>query len=165
MKGDPKVIDYLNKALKHELAAVNQYWLHYRMLDDWGLTKLARHERTESIEEMQHADKLIARIIYLEGLPMMQTLDRLYIGKNTKNVLECDLKAEVSARTLYIEARDVCREAKDYVTMGLFESLLENEEEHIDFLETQLGLIDQIGEQNYAQLQSDAAGGGESGKD
>ena len=162
MKGEHKVIDYLNRALKHELAAVNQYWLHYRLLENWGFTKLAKHERAESIEEMQHADKLVARIIFLEGHPNMQTLDPLMIGQTAKEVIECDLKAENSARTLYVEAREVCREGKDYVSMELFENLLEDEEEHIDFLETQLDLMSSIGEQNYGLLQSGAAGEGSS---
>lgn len=157
MKGDPKVIDYLNRSVRHELTAVNQYWLHYRLLEDWGVTKLAAHERKESIEEMQHADRLIARIILLEGHPNLQTLDPLMIGQDTKEVIECDLKAEYSARALYTEARDACRDAKDYVTMQMFEKLLEDEEGHIDFLETQLSMIKTMGIQNYVQLQSSAA--------
>ena len=161
MKGDPKVIDYLNRSLKHELTAVNQYWLHYRLLENWGFIKLAKHERAESIEEMQHADKLVARILFLEGQPKMQTLDPLMIGRNIKEVIECDLKAEHSARALYIEARDVCHGAKDYVSMELFDGLLADEEGHIDFLETQLELIGKIGEQNYGLLQSTAADEGD----
>jgi bacterioferritin len=157
MKGDPKVIDYLNRSVRHELTAVNQYWLHYRLLEDWGVAKLAAHERKESIEEMQHADRLIARIILLEGHPNLQTLDPLMIGQDTKEVIECDLKAEYSARALYTEARDACRDAKDYVTMQMFEKLLEDEEGHIDFLETQLSMIKTMGIQNYVQLQSSAA--------
>ncbi|MGE0628170.1 MAG: bacterioferritin [Hyphomicrobiaceae bacterium] len=154
MKGDPKVLEYLNRSLRHELTAVNQYWLHFRLLEDWGFTKLAAHERKESIEEMQHADKLVKRIIFLEGHPNMQTLDPLLIGQDTKEILECDLKAEYSARALYTEARDVSRAAKDYVTMQMFEHLLEDEEGHIDFLETQLGMLESLGLQNYLQLQS-----------
>jgi bacterioferritin len=161
MKGDPNVIEYLNRSLKHELTAVNQYWLHYRLLENWGFIKLAEHERAESIEEMQHADKLIARIIFLDGQPRMQMLDPLMIGQDIKAVLECDLKAENSARALYIEARAICHEAKDYVTMELFESLLQDEEGHIDFLETQIDLINKIGLQNYGLLQSKAANEGE----
>jgi bacterioferritin len=157
MKGDPKVIDYLNRSVRHELTAVNQYWLHYRLLEDWGVAKLAALERKESIEEMQHADRLIARIILLEGHPNLQTLDPLMIGQDTKEVIECDLKAEYSARALYTEARDACRDAKDYVTMQMFEKLLEDEEGHIDFLETQLSMIKTMGIQNYVQLQSSAA--------
>ena len=154
MKGDDKVIDYLNKSLRHELTAVSQYWLHYRLLEDWGFTKIAKKEREESIEEMEHADKLIERIIFLEGHPNLQTLDPLRIGQNIKEVLECDLAAENSARDLYQEARAVCQEKEDYVSMALFESLLNDEEGHIDFIETQLGLMEKIGVENYAMLQS-----------
>lgn len=161
MKGSEKVIDYLNKALRHELTAVNQYWLHYRLLDDWGFGKLAKKEREESIEEMQHADKLVERIIFLEGHPNLQTLEPLMIGQNIKEVLESDLKAEYSARTLYTEARKVCREEDDFATMELFETLIGDEEDHIDFIETQLDLLNSIGVENYGQLQADSAGGGE----
>lgn len=160
MKGSKKVIDYLNKSLRHELTAVSQYWLHYRLLEDWGYAKYARKEREESVEEMQHADKLIARIIFLEGHPNLQTLDPLLIGQDIKEVLECDLKAEYSARKLYTEAREACREEKDFVSMDLFERLLSDEEGHIDFIETELGLLERIGIQNYGQLQAEAAGGG-----
>jgi bacterioferritin len=154
MKGKPEVIDVLNEALKHELAAINQYWLHYRLLDDWGFTLLAKKERAESIEEMEHADKLVSRIIFLEGFPNMQTLAPLRIGQNLKEVLECDLAAEYEAQALYTRARDVCRRNEDYVSVKIFEDLLKDEEGHIDFLETQLGLIDSIGIQNYGQLQA-----------
>ena len=154
MKGDDKVIDYLNQSLRHELTAVSQYWLHYRLLEDWGFTKIAKKEREESIEEMEHADKLIERIIFLEGHPNLQTLDPLRIGQNIKEVLECDLAAENSARDLYQEARAVCREKEDYVSMALFESLLSDEEGHIDFIETQLGLMEKIGIENFSLLQS-----------
>ncbi len=154
MKGSDKVIDYLNKALRHELTAVNQYWLHYRLLDDWGFKKLAAKEREESIEEMEHADKLIERIIFLEGHPNLQTLDPLMIGESLKEVLECDLKAEYSARALYQEARGVCRDEDDYVTMQLFEELMSDEEGHIDFIETELDLMEKIGVENYGQLQA-----------
>jgi bacterioferritin len=157
MKGKKEVIDILNEALKHELGAVNQYWLHYRMLDNWGFTKLAKKERKESIEEMQHADKLVVRIIFLEGLPNLQYIAPLMIGQNLKEVLECDLKSEWNARDLYTRARDVCRRHEDYVSMLLFEELLKDEESHIDFLETQLDLLDKIGLQNYGQLQADSA--------
>ena len=157
MKGKKEVIDILNEALKHELGAINQYWLHYRMLDNWGFTKLAKKERKESVEEMQHADKLVARIIFLEGLPNLQYIAPLMIGQNLKEVLECDLKGEWNARDLYTRARGVCRTQEDYVSMQLFEELLEDEESHIDFLETQLDLLDKIGVQNYGQLQADAA--------
>ena len=154
MKGDPTVIEYLNKALRHELTAVSQYWLHYRLLNDWGFTKLAAKEREESIEEMQHADKLVDRIIFLEGFPNMQQLDPLMIGESIKEILECDLKAEYSARALYMEARAVCREKEDYVSMELFEKLMADEEGHIDYIETQLELLNNIGIQNYGQLQA-----------
>ena len=154
MKGDKDVIAILNDALRHELTAVNQYWLHYRLLDDWGFTRLARKTRAESIEEMQHADKLIERIIFLEGHPNLQKLDSLLIGQNLKEVLECDLKAEYSARELYMKARDLCRKKEDFVSMGLFEELLQDEEHHIDFLETQLDLLGSIGVENYGQLQA-----------
>lgn len=154
MKGDEKVIEYLNKSIRHELTAVNQYWLHYRLLDDWGLTRLAKKEREESIEEMQHADSLIVRVIFLEGHPNLQTLDPLRIGQNVREVLECDLAAEFSARDLYQEARAVCREKEDYVSMALFEGLLKDEEDHIDFIETQLALLDNIGLENFSLLQS-----------
>ncbi|SHO61548.1 bacterioferritin [Pseudoxanthobacter soli DSM 19599] len=154
MKGDPEVLEILNKSLKHELAAINQYWLHYRLLDDWGFTLLAKKEREESIEEMHHADKLVTRIIFLEGHPNLQTLDTLRIGENIKEVLECDLAAEYSARALYKQARELCRDKGDYVTMELFEDLLEDEESHIDFIETQLQLLESIGVQKYGQLQA-----------
>jgi bacterioferritin len=157
MKGDRTVIEFLNKALRSELTAINQYWLHYRLLDDWGFTKLAKKAREESIEEMHHADKLATRIIFLEGLPNMQQLDPLMIGQNIKEVLECDLKAEQGARELYRQARVACHDAGDYVSMKLFEELLADEEGHIDFLETQLDLLEKIGIQNYSQLQADSA--------
>ncbi|SFT99514.1 bacterioferritin [Sedimentitalea nanhaiensis] len=152
MKGDPKVIEYLNKALRHELTAVSQYWLHYRLQADWGLGHMAKKSREESIEEMEHADKLIDRIIFLEGHPNLQKLDPLRIGQNARETLECDLAAEVSARALYKEAREVCSDAGDYVTMKLFEDLMADEEGHIDFLETQLELYDSVGAEKYAQL-------------
>ena len=151
MKGDPKVIDYLNKALRHELTAVNQYWLHFRLLDNWGYKTLAKKWRKESIEEMQHADKLIERIIFLDGSPNMQTLESLQIGKAVKVVLDNDLGAELSARSLYEEAATHCHSVKDYVTRDLFEQLMHDEEEHIDFLETQIDLVEKIGVELYAQ--------------
>ncbi|ODR96287.1 bacterioferritin [Methyloceanibacter stevinii] len=165
MKGNPRVIDYLNKSLTHELTAVNQYWLHYRLLDDWGYQKLAAKEREESIEEMQHADKLVTRIIFLEGFPNMQKLDPLMIGQNVKEILECDLKAEYSARALYMEARAACRDEEDYVSMLLFEDLLKDEEGHIDYIETQLGLLSDIGAQNYGQLNAKSADDVDGGDD
>ena len=158
MKGDAKVIDYLNKALRHELTAVNQYWLHYRLLEDWGYAKLAAKERMESIEEMQHADKLVERILFLEGFPNMQSLDPLRIGQSLKEVMEADLAGEYSARALYQEAREICNTASDYVTLRLFEELMSDEEDHIDYLETQLQLIEQIGIERYGLLQSASAG-------
>ncbi|WP_281995320.1 bacterioferritin [Ruegeria faecimaris] len=161
MKGDPKVIEYLNKSLRHELTAVSQYWLHYRLQEDWGLTHMAKKSREESIEEMGHADKLIERIIFLEGHPNLQKLDPLRIGQTPKETLECDLAAENDARALYVEAREYCREAGDYVTMSLFENLISDEESHIDFLETQLDLYERIGEANYAQLNASKMDEGE----
>lgn len=152
MKGDPKVIEYLNKSLRHELTAVSQYWLHYRLQEDWGLGHMAKKSREESIEEMQHADKLIERIIFLGGHPNLQKLDPLRIGQTPKETLECDLAAEIDARALYKEAREYCQQAGDFVSMALFEQLMADEEGHIDFLETQLGLYERLGEANYAQL-------------
>ena len=151
MKGDAKVIDYLNKGLRHELTAVNQYWLHYRLLDNWGLGELAKEWRKESIEEMVHADRLIERIIFLDGAPNMQTLDRLNIGKTVQEILERDLQTETDARNLYVEAATWCHGAKDYVTRDLFEVFLKDEERHIDFLETQLDLLTKLGVQLYSQ--------------
>ena len=149
MKGDQKVIERLNEALKLELGAINQYWLHYRMLQNWGYTKLAKKERKESIEEMEHADKLVDRIIFLDGFPNMQVLDPLQIGQNVKEIHDCDLKAEISARTLYEEAATHCHGVRDYVTRDLFEKLMKDEEHHIDFLETQLDLVSKIGIELY----------------
>jgi bacterioferritin len=151
MRGDAKVIEYLNKALKHELTAVNQYWLHYRILDNWGYKELAKTWREESIEEMRHADALMARILFLEGAPNMQSLDTLRIGSDVKKILECDLAAEVDARALYIEATQHCLSVKDTVSKNLFESLTTDEEHHIDFLETQLELVRQVGIELYCQ--------------
>ncbi|MBS0241971.1 MAG: bacterioferritin [Proteobacteria bacterium] len=157
MKGDKAVVDALNEALRLELGAINQYWLHYRLLKNWGYGKLAAKERKESIEEMEHADKLIDRIIFLEGHPNLQTIAPLRIGQDLKDVLECDLKGEHDARDHYSKAREICRTAKDYVSMELFEDLLEDEEGHIDFLETQLDLLGRIGAQNYGLLQAEPA--------
>ena len=152
MKGDKKVIEQLNRALFMELGAVNQYWLHYRLLDDWGFKRLAGKERAESIEEMQHADKLVERIIFLEGHPNLQSVGPLRIGQNIKEVLEADLAGEHEARDSYKASRDICHDAGDYVTMKLFEELLIDEEGHIDFLETQLELLEELGEKKYGQL-------------
>lgn len=157
MKGDKNVIEILNEALKLELGAVNQYWLHFRLLEDWGFTKLAKKERAESIEEMHHADKIIARIIFLEGHPNLQYVAPLMIGQHVKEVLECDLKGEHIAREHYMKGRALCREKEDYVSMELFEDLLEDEESHIDFLETQLDLLKKIGVENYGLLNADPA--------
>jgi bacterioferritin len=133
------------------LTAINQYWIHYRMLDNWGYKDLAKKWRKESIEEMQHADKLTVRIIFLDGFPNMQVLDPLHIGQNVKEVLDCDMQAEVDARALYQEAATYCHSVKDYVSRELFEELMKDEEDHIDFLETQLDLVDKLGLQLYAQ--------------
>ncbi|MCW5717029.1 MAG: bacterioferritin [Bauldia sp.] len=157
MKGEPKVIERLNGALKLELGAVNQYWLHYRLVEDWGLGKLAKKERAESIEEMHHADRLVDRIIFLEGMPNMQQIGAIRIGQNVREVLEADLAGEYDARTYYRESRDVCKNAGDYVSMELFEDLLEDEEGHINFLESQIALLDKIGDQLYLQLQAEPA--------
>lgn len=160
MRGDPKVIDYLNEALRHELSAVNQYWLHYRLLDNWGIKVLARKWRAESIEEMQHADRLIERILFLEGYPNMQTLETLHIGKTVPEMMRNDLAAEILARTLYAEAATFCHSAKDYVSRDLFEKLMHDEEAHIDFLETQLDLIAKLGVERYVQHQLGELDGG-----
>ena len=151
MKGDQKVIDYLNDALRHELTAVNQYWLHYRLLENWGYQTLAKKWRRESIEEMQHADRLIARIIFLEGFPNMQTLDSLHIGHTVNEVIDRDLQAELTARALYQEAATHCHAVKDYASRALFDELIRDEEVHIDYLETQLELIARLGAELYAQ--------------
>jgi bacterioferritin len=151
MKGDAKVVEYLNKGLRHELTAVNQYWIHYRLLDNWGYRDLAKKWRKESIEEMEHADKFTVRIIFLEGFPNMQVIDPLHIGQNVKEVLESDLQAEYSARSLYQEAATYCHSVQDYVSRDLFEELMSDEEEHIDFLETQLDLVGKLGLELYAQ--------------
>jgi bacterioferritin len=151
MQGDPKVIEYLNRGLRSELTAINQYWIHYRLLDNWGYKDLAKKWRKESIEEMQHADKFTVRIIFLEGFPNMQVLDPLRIGQTVKEVLDCDLAAELDARALYQEAATYCHSVKDYVSRDLFEELMKDEEEHIDFLETQLDLVKKLGLELYAQ--------------
>ena len=151
MKGDAKVIDYLNKGLRSELTAINQYWLHYRILDNWGLKDLAKKWREESIEEMRHADKFTERLLFLEGFPNMQVLDPLRIGQTVKEILECDLAAEVQARELYQEAATYCHSVKDYPSRDLFEELMKDEEGHIDFLETQLDLVTRVGLELYTQ--------------
>jgi bacterioferritin len=149
MKGDAKVIEYLNRGLRSELTAISQYWLHYRLLDNWGLKDLAKQWRKESIEEMNHADRLTDRIIFLDGFPNMQVLDPLHIGQNVQEVLDADLAAEIGARALYQEAATYCHSVKDYVSRDLFEGLMKDEEHHIDFLETQLDLVGRIGIELY----------------
>lgn len=157
MKGDARVIEYLNKALRHELTAVNQYWLHARLLQDWGFGKLAAKEQAEAEEERAHAQDLMDRIIFLEGLPNLQVLDPLRIGQSVKECIECDLAAEYVARALYHEAREVCHEVGDYISMKLFEQLLADEEGHINYLESQLNLIERIGIEEYSFLQAKSA--------
>ncbi|KMO43064.1 bacterioferritin [Methylobacterium tarhaniae] len=151
MKGDAKVIEYLNRGLRSELTAVSQYWLHFRMLNDWGYVDLAKFWRKESIEEMNHADRFVDRILFLEGFPNLQELDPLRIGQNVQEIIECDLAAEVEARSLYLEAAKYCDSINDRVSKQLFEALAADEEGHIDFLETQLELIRQVGLPLYAQ--------------
>ncbi|WP_282040083.1 bacterioferritin [Halomonas alimentaria] len=158
MKGDSKVIEHLNRALGNELVAINQYFLHAKMYKDWGLQKLAKWEYDESIEEMQHADKLIERILFLEGIPNLQDLGKLHIGENVREMLESDLKIEHEGRNDYIEAIGYCEQVKDYVTRDLFRDLLADEEGHIDHIETELGLIDKVGIENYLLKQMQMAG-------
>jgi bacterioferritin len=157
MQGDPIVIGHLNTALKNELTAINQYFLHARMLRHWGVTKLAKHEYEESIDEMKHADRLIERVLFLGGLPNLQDLGKLLIGEDVTEVLECDLKLENLAMPSLRDAIAHCETVRDYISRELFEDILESEEEHVDFLETQFDLIKRIGIENYIQLQSDSA--------
>jgi bacterioferritin len=153
MQGDPKVIEHLNRALYNELIAINQYFLHAKMFKNWGLKKLAEHEHHESIDEMKHADKLIERILFLEGLPNLQSLGKLMIGENPQEALECDLRLEYAALPDLRAAIAHCEAVSDYVSRELFAAILASEEEHIDWIETQLGLIASVGMQNYLQSQ------------
>ena len=153
MKGDSTVIEHLNKVLKNELTAINQYFLHSRMLQDWGLNKLADYEKHESIDEMKHADQLIERILFLEGLPNMQMMGKLRIGENVPEILQCDLDMELDAIPDLRAGIAYCEAHKDYATRDLFDAILVSEEEHVDWLETQLGLIEKVGVENYQQAQ------------
>lgn len=157
MRGDAKVIDYLNAALQNELTAINQYFLHYRLLDHWGFKRLAKYEYHESIEEMKHADKLIERILFLDGFPNLQALGRLRIGENVGELLAADLALEMEALTQLREAAAYCETVRDYVSRDLFVYILDNEEEHVDFIERQIEMIAAMGLPNYLQLQSKPA--------
>ena len=154
MKGDAKVIEYLNKALTNELTAVNQYWLHYRMLDNWGVAKLAEFERHESIDEMKHADQLADRILFLDGLPNFQAIGKLKIGEDVEEILKADLALENEAIPLLRDAIAHCEEVRDYVSRDLFTSILDSEEDHVDHLEKQFDMIERMGIENYVQLNS-----------
>ncbi|MEZ5529771.1 MAG: bacterioferritin [Porticoccaceae bacterium] len=153
MKGDKKIIEYLNKVLGNELRAINQYFLHAKMYKDWGLKEIAEKEYHESIDEMKHADAVTERILFLEGLPNLQDLGKFYVGEHTQEMLQCDLKLEMEAMPVLREAIAYADSVKDYVSRDLFNEILESEEEHVDWLETQLGLIDKVGIQNYLQAQ------------
>jgi bacterioferritin len=157
MKGDEKVIDFLNEALKNELTAINQYWLHYRLFDHWGVRRLAEFERHESIDEMKHADSLSERILFLDGLPNFQLLGRLRIGESVEEVLKADLALEMEALPLLRDAIEHCEKVRDYVSRDLFRRILDSEEEHVDTLERQFEMIERMGMANYVQLQSKPA--------
>ncbi|WP_230279112.1 bacterioferritin [Croceicoccus sp. Ery15] len=161
MKSDPKVVEYLNKALTNELTAINQYWLHYRTLHHWGMRKLADYERHESIDEMKHADVLAERVLFLDGLPNFQAIHKLKVGETVEEILKADLALEMEAIPLLRDAIEYCEKVRDYVSREIFERILESEEEHVDFLETQFDMIERMGLQNYVQLQSQPAGDGE----
>ncbi|MEQ8734087.1 MAG: bacterioferritin [Rhodospirillaceae bacterium] len=158
MKGDTQVIAHLNAVLRNELTAINQYFLHSRMLIDWGVNKLGKFEYGESIEEMNHADELIKRILFLEGLPNLQDLGKLYIGQSVKEILDCDLKLELEALPDLKDAIAHCESCRDFVSRELFQKILDDEEEHVEFIETQFALIERTGMENYIQLQSESVG-------
>jgi bacterioferritin len=159
MKGDAEVIEFLNKALTNELTAINQYWLHYRVLDNWGVSKLAEYERHESIDEMKHADMLADRVLFLDGLPNFQAIHKLKVGETVEEILRADLALEMEAIPLLKDAIAHCESLRDYVSREVFERILQNEEEHVDFHETQFEMIERMGLENYVQLQSETSGG------